>query len=130
MATWEDFGMSSSNQEDEKTNIYLMTNTSQDEDDEKKGKQVRGSFASKNIVSTSRPYINLFGPTITAVMNEKHYGLVVIDDYSKWTWVMLFTYKDESFKVFSIFYKRVQNEKRTPQQNGVVARKNRYLQEM
>ncbi|RDX76356.1 hypothetical protein CR513_43669, partial [Mucuna pruriens] len=45
---------------------------------------------------------------------------------------MYLTHKHESFKVFSIFYKLIQNEKglRTPQQNGVVERKNRSLQEM
>ncbi|RDX86351.1 hypothetical protein CR513_32324, partial [Mucuna pruriens] len=79
-----------------------------------KEKQVKGSFKSKNIVSTSRAlellHIDLFVTTRTASMSGKHYGLVVVDDYSKWTWVMFLNHKDESFKVFSIFYKRVQNE--------------------
>ncbi|RDY14801.1 hypothetical protein CR513_00065, partial [Mucuna pruriens] len=79
------------------------------------GKQIIGSFRSKNIVSTSRPlellHIDLFGPTITVSLGGKHYGLVVIDDYSRWTWVIFLAHKDESFKVFSIFYKRVQNDK-------------------
>ena len=90
----------------------------------------------------------------------------MVDDYTRWTWVMFLNHKDEAFKVFHIFCKRVQNEKgiyitsirsdhggefenesfqrfyeengilhnfstpRTPQQNGVVERKNRSLQEM
>ncbi|RDX90016.1 hypothetical protein CR513_28173, partial [Mucuna pruriens] len=54
---------------------------------------------------------------------------------------MFLAHKDESFKVFSIFCKHVQNEKeqgilhifsylRIPQQNGIVERKNRSFQEM
>ncbi|RDY13535.1 hypothetical protein CR513_01529, partial [Mucuna pruriens] len=115
-----------------------------------------GSFESKNIVSTSRPlellHIDLFWSTRTASLGGKHYGVVVVDDYSRWTWVIFLDNKDESFKVFSVFYKCIQNEKgfniasiksdhehgihhnfscsRTPQQNGVVERKNRSLQEM
>nr|KYP56020.1 Retrovirus-related Pol polyprotein from transposon TNT 1-94 [Cajanus cajan] len=89
-----------------------------------------------------------------------------MDDYTRWTWVLFITHKDESFRVFHVFCKRVQNEKgisiasirsnhggefeneqfqefcedngithnfstpRTPQQNGVVERKNHSLQEM
>ncbi|RDX64511.1 hypothetical protein CR513_56922, partial [Mucuna pruriens] len=70
-----------------------------------------GSFKSKNIVSTSRPlellHTNLFGPTKTASINGKYYGLVLVGYYSRWTWVMFLTHKDESFKVFSVFYIRV-----------------------
>ncbi|RDX77486.1 hypothetical protein CR513_42384, partial [Mucuna pruriens] len=60
-----------------------------------KEKHIRGSFESKNDVSTSRflelLHIDLFEPTKTA--------LLAVDDYSKWTWVMFLAYKDESFKV-------------------------------
>ena len=133
-----------------------------------KGKQVKNSFESKNCVSTSKPlellHLDLFSLTRTTPLNGKKYGLIIVDDYTKWTWVMFLAHKDESFKVFSIFCKRIQNEKgmcinsirsvhgeefenesfqlfceengilhnfsapRTPQQNGVVERKNRSLQ--
>lgn len=102
----------------------------------------------------------------TASINGKKYGLVIVDDYSRWTWVKFLRSKDESYEVFSNFCKQVQSEKelkilkvrsdhggefenepfenfceengiihefsspRTPQQNGVVERKNRSLQEM
>ncbi|RDY05819.1 hypothetical protein CR513_10291, partial [Mucuna pruriens] len=53
-----------------------------------KGKQIRGSFESKNIVFTPRPlellHIVLFGPTRTASLG-KHYGLVGVNNYSRWT---------------------------------------------
>ncbi|RDX91960.1 hypothetical protein CR513_25976, partial [Mucuna pruriens] len=80
-----------------------------------KGKQVRGSFESNNIVSTFRPlellHIDFFGSTRITFMSEKCYGLVVVDDYTRWTWIMFLTHNDESFIVFSIFCKRFQNEK-------------------
>nr|KYP60209.1 Retrovirus-related Pol polyprotein from transposon TNT 1-94 [Cajanus cajan] len=79
-----------------------------------KGKQVKSSFESKNHVSTSRPlellHMDLFGPTRTAIVSGKRYGLVIVDDYTRWTWVLFITHKDESFKVFHVFYKRIQNE--------------------
>ena len=101
-----------------------------------------------------------------ASVNGKKYGLVIIDDYSRWTCVKFLKHKADSYSVFSSFCSQVQNEKdckivrvrsdhgeefenkdfeklfdsngivhdfscpRTPQQNGVVERKNRTLQEM
>ena len=135
-----------------------------------KGKFSKTSFKAKKVVSTSRPlellHIDLFGPMKTASINGKKYGLVIVDDYSRWTWVKFLRHKDESHSVFASFCSQVQNEKsckivrvrsdhggefenkdfeklfdengishdfscpRTPQQNGVVERKNRTLQEM
>jgi len=55
-----------------------------------KGKIVKSSFKSKDIVSTSRHlellYIDLFGPVNTASLYGSKYGLVIVDDYSRWTW--------------------------------------------
>ena len=55
------------------------------------GKQTRKSFKSKKVVSTSRPlellYLDLFGPTRTTSLGGSKYGLVVIDDFSRFTWV-------------------------------------------
>jgi len=79
-----------------------------------KGKYIKTSFSSKKIVSTSRPLelldIDLFGPTRTIFVNGKKYGLVVMDNYSRWTWVMFLAHKDESFEVLLKFCKRIQNE--------------------
>jgi len=56
-----------------------------------KGKQIKNSFTNKN-VSTSRPlqllHLDLFGPTRTVSADGKRYGLVIVDDYSRWTWVI------------------------------------------
>ena len=54
-----------------------------------KGKQIKNSFESKNVVSTSRPlellHLDLFGPTRTVSLNGKKYGFVIVDDYTRWT---------------------------------------------
>ena len=80
-----------------------------------KGKQIKNSFTSKNIVSTFRPlqrlYLDLFGPTRTASTSGKMYGLVIVDDYSRWSWVMFLNHKDEFFYIFFKFCKHSQNEK-------------------
>ncbi|KAH9754083.1 hypothetical protein KPL71_015319 [Citrus sinensis] len=129
------------------------------------GKQIKTSFKSKNHVSTSKPlqllHIDLFGPSRYASLSGKFYAFVIVDDYSRYTWVLFLANKDDAIDAFRIFYKKVQNEKgysitcirsdhggefenhafenfcndlgiehqfsspRTPQQNGVVERKNR-----
>ena len=80
-----------------------------------KGKIVKSSFKNKNIVSTTRPlellHIDLFGPVSTASINGKKYGLVIVDDYSRWTWVKFLRTKDDTYEVFSIFCTQIQNEK-------------------
>jgi len=67
------------------------------------------------IFFTSRPlellHLDLFGPTKTTSVSGKRYGLLIVDDYSRWTLVMFLAYKDESFGVFFKFYKRIKNEK-------------------
>ena len=69
----------------------------------------------KNVVSTSRPlellHIDLFGPVKTASISGKKYGLVIVDDYSRWTWVNFLRHKDESHSVFFSFCNQVQNKK-------------------
>jgi len=79
------------------------------------GKQIKTSFKSKDAISTSRPlqllYMDLFEPTRTLSLGGKKYGFVIVDDYSRYTRVYLFAHKHESFKVFEIFVKKIQNEK-------------------
>ena len=70
-------------------------------------KFVKTSFKSKDIVSTSRPlellHIDLFGPVSTASLYGSKYGLVIVDDYSRWSWVKFLKSKDDSYDVFSKF---------------------------
>ncbi|KAH9780749.1 Integrase catalytic domain-containing protein [Citrus sinensis] len=79
------------------------------------GKQIKTSFKSKNHVSTSKPlqllYIDLFGPSRYASLSGKYYAFVIVDDYSRYTWVLFLANKDDAIDVFRIFYKNVQNEK-------------------
>ena len=50
------------------------------------GKQVRNSFKSKNLISTSKSFellhVDLFGPMDVLSMGGKSYGFVIVDDYS------------------------------------------------
>ena len=54
-----------------------------------KGKIVKSSFKTKDIVSTSIPleilHIDLFGPISTTSIYGSRYGLVIVNDYSRWT---------------------------------------------
>ncbi|WCJ44342.1 Retrovirus-related Pol polyprotein from transposon RE1 [Euphorbia peplus] len=134
------------------------------------GKQSRSSFKTKKVISTKRPlellHMDLFGPVQPMSMGGKKYAFVIVDDYSRFTWVILLSSKDESLGCFSVLIKKLENERnekvvhirsdnggefknfkfeefceikgidhnfsapRTPQQNGVVERKNRTLVEI
>jgi len=65
-----------------------------------KGKVSKNSFKLKNNVSTSGPlkllHIDLFRPISTASINEKKYGLIIVDDYNRWTWVKFVRTKDDA----------------------------------
>ena len=133
------------------------------------GKQTKISFKSKNIISTTRCleliHMDLVGPSRTLSLGGRAYAFVMVDDFSRFTWVLFLTHKHEAFREFSIICKKLQTRKgymiksirtdhgkefentpfqtycdengidhnfsapRTPQQNGVVERKNRTLEE-
>nr|GEU32682.1 copia protein [Tanacetum cinerariifolium] len=121
-----------------------------------------------NILITRRLHllhIDLCGPMRIASINGKRYVLVIMDDYSRYTWVHFLISKDEAPKVIKTFLKRItvlllsaviiirtdndtkfknqtikeyfdsvgishqMSSVRTPQQNGVVKRRNRTLVE-
>ena len=77
------------------------------------GKQTRGKFKSKNLISTSRPlellHMDLFGPTRTTSLGGMKYALVIVDDFSRFTWILFIAHKDETFKVFQKFHKKISN---------------------
>ncbi|KAK8608159.1 hypothetical protein V6N13_023590 [Hibiscus sabdariffa] len=135
-----------------------------------KGKHHRVSFKPINDVSTNRVlqliHMDLFGPIRTISLGGKSYAFVLVDDFSRYTWVLFLSTKDEALEKFITFSKIAQNDvgqnishirsdhgtefqnlgfedfcnengishifsaPRTPQQNGVVERKNRTLEEM
>lgn len=79
------------------------------------GKTNKSLFKLKNKVSISRPlellHLDLFGPITPTSLDRKTYAFVIFYDYSRFFWIFFLAHKDETFNVFEIFCKRVQNEK-------------------
>jgi transposase InsO family protein len=133
------------------------------------GKQVGSTHHSKNVMTTSRPlellHMDLFGPFAYLSIGGSKYGLVIVDDFSRFTWVFFLWDKSKTQGTLKRFLRRAQNEFElnvkirsdnesefknlqveefleeegikhefsapyTPQQNGVVERKNRTLIDM
>ena len=80
----------------------------------KVGKQVHSSHKAKNMVSTSRClellHMDLFGPSATQSYGGNFYTLVVVDDYSRYTWTKFLKSKNEAFDKFEILSKKIQNQ--------------------
>ncbi|CAH9116305.1 unnamed protein product [Cuscuta europaea] len=133
------------------------------------GKMKRASHKAKMTTSTTHPlellHMDLCGPMCTQSINEKKYVLVIVDDYSRNTWIRFLRSKDETTDIIITFIRTTQNHlqatilfirsdngtefknqklsefygtlgtiqpfsaAKTPQQNGVVERKNRTLVE-
>uniref|UniRef100_A0A8I7BEB6 Integrase catalytic domain-containing protein n=1 Tax=Hordeum vulgare subsp. vulgare TaxID=112509 RepID=A0A8I7BEB6_HORVV len=78
------------------------------------GKQHQSKHPPKNIVSTSRPlellHVDLFGPPSWASLGGKKYDLVIVDDYSRYTWVFFLKSKDETKITFIDFAKQAQRK--------------------
>ena len=131
------------------------------------GKQVKSKHPSVTEVQTSRPFellhIDLMGPARVQSLGGKKYILVVVDDFTRYTWVVLLRDKAEPLEKMIHLCKKLQIEKstviarirsdhgrefentklatfcndqgthqefsspKTPQQNGIVKRKNRVV---
>ncbi|GKE24705.1 retrovirus-related pol polyprotein from transposon TNT 1-94 [Tanacetum coccineum] len=78
------------------------------------GKQAHASHKAKNIVSTTRClellHMDLFGPSVVQSYRGNRYTLVIIDDYSRYTWTRFFKDKTKAFDQFEIFSKKIQNQ--------------------
>ncbi|GJT63647.1 retrovirus-related pol polyprotein from transposon TNT 1-94 [Tanacetum coccineum] len=78
------------------------------------GKQAHASHKSKNIVSTTRClellHMDLFGPSAVRSYGGNLYTLVIVDDYSRYTWTRFLKTKTEAFEQFEIFSKKIQNQ--------------------
>ena len=78
------------------------------------GKQHQSKHPPKSIVSTSRPlellHVDLFGPPSWDSLGGKKYGLVIVDDYSRYTWVFFLKSKDETKITFIDFAKQAQRK--------------------
>ncbi|GJU74655.1 retrovirus-related pol polyprotein from transposon TNT 1-94 [Tanacetum coccineum] len=78
------------------------------------GKQAHASHKAKNIVSTTRClellHMDLFGPSAVRSYGGNRYTLVIVDDYSRYTWTRFLKDKTEAFDQFKIFSKKIQNQ--------------------
>jgi transposase InsO family protein len=131
------------------------------------GKQVANPHPSKSAMSTSRAlellHMDLFGPTTYRSIGGNCYCFVIVDDFTRYTWVFFLHNKADTCDIFMKFVSRAENEfelklkkvrsdngsefrntrveefcdekgikhefssKYTPEQNGLVERKNRTL---
>ena len=55
--------------------------------------------------------MDLFGPTRVTSLDGMHYTYILVDDYSRYTWVYFLAHKNDTFKAFENFSKRIQKEK-------------------
>ena len=132
-----------------------------------KGKQRKASFKSKTESSIDEPlqllHMDLFGPVNIMSISKKKYCLVIVDDFTRFSWTFFLHSKDKASQLIINHIKAVDNESkwnvkkirsdngtefknstmkefcnekgithtfsapRTPQQNGVVERKNKTL---
>ncbi|GJY93552.1 retrovirus-related pol polyprotein from transposon TNT 1-94 [Tanacetum coccineum] len=79
-------------------------------------------------------HMDLCGPMHVASINGKNYILVIVDDYSRFTWVKCLRSKDEAPDFIIKFLKMIQvgishetYVALSPQQNSIVERRNRTL---
>ena len=56
-------------------------------------------------------HIYLFGSTRTRSINVNRYVFVIIDDFTRYTWVLFFKSKDKTIYEFVRFSKKIENEK-------------------
>ncbi|GJW72057.1 retrovirus-related pol polyprotein from transposon TNT 1-94 [Tanacetum coccineum] len=77
-------------------------------------KQAHASHKAKNMVSMTRClellYMDLFGPSAVRSYGGNLYTLVILDDYSRYTWTRFLKNKTEAFDQFEIFSKKIQNQ--------------------
>jgi hypothetical protein len=78
------------------------------------GKQVGVHHPHKNIMTTDRPlellHIDLFGPIAYISIDKSKYCLVIVDDYSRFTWVFFLQDKSQTQETLKGFLGRAQNE--------------------
>jgi hypothetical protein len=78
------------------------------------GKQVANTHPYKSQMSTHRPlellHMDLFGPTSFISIGGNSYCLVIVDDYSRFTWVYFLRDKSNVFETFKSFALLAQNK--------------------
>ena len=77
------------------------------------GKETRTSFKTKEHMASYAleiVHIHLCGPTRTKILQGGYYYMLLIDDYTRMTWVTFLKEKSEAFEKFKIFKAMVENE--------------------
>nr|GEY87732.1 retrovirus-related Pol polyprotein from transposon TNT 1-94 [Tanacetum cinerariifolium] len=78
------------------------------------GKQAHASHRAKNIVLTTKClellHVDLFSSFTVQSYVGNRYTLVIVDDYSRYTWSRFLKDKTEAFDQFEIFSKKIQNQ--------------------
>jgi transposase InsO family protein len=78
------------------------------------GKQVGVHHPHKNIMMTDRPleqpHMDLFGPIAYISIDGSKYCLVIVDDYSRFTWVFFLQENSQTQETLKRFLRRAQNE--------------------
>ncbi|GJX24327.1 putative ribonuclease H-like domain-containing protein [Tanacetum coccineum] len=79
-----------------------------------KGKQHKASCKAKSVSSISYSlqllHLDLFGPTSVRSLNHKTYCLVIIDDFSRFSWVSFLRTKDETSALLKDFIRQIENQ--------------------
>ena len=82
------------------------------------GKQVANAHPTKSVMSTERPlellHMDLFGPTTYRSIGGNCYYLVIVDDYSRYSWVFFLHDKADTYDIFNKFITRAENELTSP----------------
>ncbi|KAJ9541694.1 hypothetical protein OSB04_028200 [Centaurea solstitialis] len=77
-----------------------------------KGKQTRASFKSKQISFISSPlqllHMDLFGPVNVQSIARKKYTLVIVDEYSRYTWVFFLRSKSDAPEEIILFVRKME----------------------
>jgi len=76
---------------------------------------VKSSFKIKNVVSSLKPlellHMDLFGPSRTMSLGGNYYALVIVDDFSRFTWTIFLESKSDAFYAFKKLARRLQSTK-------------------
>ena len=79
------------------------------------GKQTKAKHPGTQTSATSRPlellHLDLIGPTRTESLGGKRYIMVMVDDYTRYTWVILLRSKSDAPEHMEVLCTRLQNEK-------------------
>jgi transposase InsO family protein len=90
-------------------------------------KQVGNTHPKKSMMSTSKAFellhMNLFGPTQYISIGGNKYGFMIVDNYTRYTWVFFLVDKSDVYATFKLFVKGIHNEfettiKRVRSDNG------------